>query len=246
MMDLREITQQVALLTEKIDQLLKNSPEIEHPYQSEELKDLYTALSKAQGEYAPVNYNRENPYFKSQYADLDAIIKAVRPALTKYGLAFVQQMRFNPEGMTILHSRLTHSSGQWIESRARIIPPKNDIQTFGSTLTYHKRYAAISLLGVTISHDMSDDDAEVAMVSNREIVAKGTSLNAKYNPKEQSYEPITKEQLDELEYELQGHEDIAEMVLNGLHIQNLCDMPKTKFRASAERIREIKRTREGK
>ena len=83
------------------------------------------------------------------------------------------------------------------------------------------------------------------MISNREVIAKGTSLNTKYNPREQSYEPITKEQLEELEYELASWEDIAELVLDGLHIQSLSDMPKSKYLASITRIREIKRAREG-
>lgn len=244
-MDLKVIAEQLEALRNKIDELITNCPDIQQPYESSNTKDLYAALAKAQGEYTPITYNRENPYFKSSYADLDAILKSVRPALTKNGIAFIQQIRNNAEGMTILHTRLTHSSGQWIESRTRIIPPKNDIQTFGSTLTYHKRYAAISLLGVTISHDLNDDDAEVAMISNREVIAKGTSLNTKYNPREQSYEPITKEQLEELEYELASWEDIAELVLDGLHIQSLSDMPKSKYLASITRIREIKRAREG-
>lgn len=214
-------------------------------YSSEDLNELFSALSKAQGEYATVGYNRENPYFKSAYADLDAIMKSVRPALAKHGLAFMQQIRINEDGATILHSILAHASGQWMESRMRVIPPKNDAQTFGSTLTYLKRYAAISLLGVTVSHDHSDDDAEVAMVESRDIYAKGIAINTKYNPKEQTPEVITKEQLDELEYELAQYPDIAELVLDGLKIQSLADMPKSKYQVSVNRIREIKNLRNG-
>lgn len=214
-------------------------------YSSSERHELFAALAKAQGEYSPLGYNRENPYFKSSYADLDAIMKMARPVLSKYGLAFIQQIQINEDGATMLHSILTHASGQWIESRLRVVPPKNDAQTFGSTLTYLKRYAAISLLGVTVSHDHSDDDAEIAMVESRDIYAKGTSLNTKYNPKEQSPETITKEQLEELEYELAEYPDIAELVLEGLKIQSLADMPKSKFQVSANRIREIKNLRNG-
>lgn len=130
-------------------------------YTSEEINEIAMALSKAQGEYQQVGQNRQNPFFKSQYADLDAIINAARPALCKYGLAFYQFTKLSPNGPTVLHSRIIHSSGQWLESRARVIPVKNDMQAYGSALTYQKRYAAATLLGITSSNDPLDDDAEI-------------------------------------------------------------------------------------
>lgn len=214
-------------------------------YCSAELDQLFAALSVAQGEYETIGCNRENPYFKVRFADLDSILSAVRPALMKNKLTFLQQIRINEEGMTILHSILGHSSGQWIESRNRIIPSKNDPQTFGSTLSYLKRYAAVSLLGVTVSQDKDDDDAEKDMADSRQIFVKG-GLNTKYNPREESAETITKEQLEELEYELASHPDIATQILDGLRLQSLADLPKSKFLITINRIREIKRLREGK
>jgi hypothetical protein len=214
-------------------------------YESDDIKDLAAAFAKAQGEYEIVGYNRDNPYFKSRYADLDAIIQSTRKALTKHGLAFTQQLRSTDEGAMSLHSRLMHASGQWIESRVRIIPIKNDPQTFGSLMTYYRRYTAGALLGVTIDSDMDDDDGEKTMTDVRHIAAKGTSLNTKYNPKENSIDTITKEQIEQLEYELGEYPDIGEQVLNGLRIQSLADMPKSKFQVSINRIRSIKNAREG-
>ncbi len=219
------------------------TPFKEDPYQSENISELVTALAKAQGAYPTIGADRENPYFKSNYADMHMIMKAVRPALAQNGLSLTQDTRFSQDGATILHTRLWHCSGQWLETRARILPPKNTIQDYGSTLTYNKRYAAMALLGVTIDRDPSDDDGEVAMIESRDIVAKGPSN--KYNPKEQSHETITKEQIDELEYELVGHTDLAEMVLDKLQIQSLADMPKSKYMVSLQRIREIKIKRAG-
>lgn len=244
---LREIMEEkIIKLIESLQQQIADLKEYVTPtqaYNSSSMKELYTALAKAQGQYKKVTYNRENPYFKSSYADLDAIIEAVRPALSNNGLAFIQQIRINDEGQTILHSILTHASGEWIESRCRIVPAKNDAQTFGSTLSYQKRYAAISLLGVTVSHDHHDDDAEVAMIESRDIMAKGTALNTKYNPKELVPETITKEQLEEMEYELAEYPDIGEMILEGMKIQSLADLPKSKFLVSINRVREIKQLR---
>jgi hypothetical protein len=231
------------LQIEKKIALALELPKESDPYGSRDQDQLFAALSKAQGEYKPVHFNRENPYFKNSYADLDAILVAVRPALTKNNLSFIQQIRVSEEGQTILHTKIAHSSGQWLESRSRIIPVKNDPQTFGSTLTYQKRYAAMAILGVTVAGDRSDDDAEVAMVEARQIVAKGPSN--KYNPREQKGETITKEQLEELEYELSTYEDLAEEILDKMQLQSLADMPKNKYQAAVTRIREIKMMRSG-
>jgi hypothetical protein len=233
-----------------MQEMITESPKMiirapEGGYCSSELDQLFGALAIAQGEYEVIGYNRENPYFKAKFADLDAILSAARPALKRNKLTFLQQIRINEEGMTILHSILGHASGQWIESRNRIIPTKNDPQTFGSTLSYLKRYAAVSLLGITISHDKDDDDAEKDMADARQIFVK-SGLNTKYNPKEESSETITKEQLEELEYELAEHADIATQILDGLRLQSLADLPKSKFLISVKRIREIKSLRTGK
>jgi len=221
----------------------ERSKKKDDPYQSEQISELVAALSKAQGAYPSIGADRENPYFKSNYADLDMILKAIRPCLRDNNLSFAQDTRFTEDGSTVLHSRLYHSSGQWIETRARILPVKNTPQEYGSCLTYNKRYSAMALLGVTIAKDPTDDDAEVAMVHARDIVAKGPSN--KYNPKENSHDTITKEQIEELEYELQDAPDLAEMVLDKLQIQSLADMPKSKYMVSLQRIREIKQKRNG-
>lgn len=227
---------------EQLESAIQNLKKENKPYQSAEIKELSAALAKAQGEYNGISFNRTNPYFKSGYADLHEMMKSVRAALAKNGLSFIQQTQIDENGITMLHSRLMHASGQWIESRNRVVPPKNDIQTYGSTLSYQKRYAAQSLLGITVSADPADDDGEVAQIEAREIVAKGPSN--KYNPKDQSFETITKEQLEELEYELAQYPDLAEHILDKLQLQSLSDMPKSKYMSAIQRIREIKIARE--
>lgn len=211
-------------------------------YESDDIKELAIALSKAQGEYPRIHCNRENPYFKSQYADLDSIMVVVRPVLSKNGLSITQQTIISPEGATILHTRLRHGA-QWVESRTRIVPPKNDMQSYSSTLTYMKRNSALTLLGITVSNDKADDDAEVAMADAREIIAKGPSQANKYDPRKESTESVTKEQLEELEYELSQYPDIAEEVMDKMKIQSLADLPKSRYAISIQRIREIKRLR---
>lgn len=246
-MELKEMLEIQALfkdLKTQIDQLAQLKVSTPEPVRSTDILDLAVALAKAQSEMRIADLNKTNPYFKSRYADLTSVIEASRPCLTKNGLAVTQQLIHHDDGQNVLYTTLLHSSGQWICSRVRVIPPKSDVQTLSSHITYLKRLCYASLIGVTTGDE--DDDAEVSVATSRDVFAKGTALNNKYNPKDNAAEVITKEQLDELNYELTNYPDICEMVLDGLKIQSLADMPKSKFMASTTRIREIKSLREGK
>ena len=227
-----------------LEQIEQKIDKLKAPQKDEDKKDLFTALAKAQAEFKVAGTNAENPYFKSKYADLREIVMASRPALAKYGLSIIQQIKYTDEGQMIMHTMLCHSSGQWIESKIRVIPPKNDMQTLGSTLSYLRRYSLAALLGIVTGDE--DDDGEIAMIPTREMTSKGTALNNKYHPKNEPMETITKEQLEELDYELTDYPDIAENVLDGLKLQHLGDMPKSKFLTAIKRVREIKALREGK
>ena len=119
---------------------------------SEEINELATALSKAQGAYKTVVKTGKNPLFKSAYSTFDDMMTAVRQALTDNGLAF-SQMLDHINGTPALTSMLMHESGQWSKSTVSlpIIEGNrgtNAIQAFGSVVTYMKRYAGGAMLGV--------------------------------------------------------------------------------------------------
>lgn len=239
-MELQQILDAINQLSAKIDLRPKVIPS---PTRSEQLNELFAALAKAQAEMRIAGLNNENPYFKNKYADLTDIVNASRFALTRHGLAVIQQVVQNEDGANVLNTMLTHPSGQWISSTMRILPIKNDIQSFASYMSYLKRYAYAALVGVVTGDE--DDDGEKAVSESRETYAKGTALNTKYNPKINSLETVTKEQIDMLEEELAEYDDIAGQVLDGLKIQSIADMPKQKFSAAITRIREIKNARNG-
>lgn len=129
--------------------------------ESEDLKELYSALAKAQQEMESAKLDSKNPFFKSTYADLPSVIKASRPYLAKNGLAIIQRIMTTENGSLYLATRLCHTSGQWIESDMPITPSKNSIQDIGSYITYVKRYAYSAMVGVVGDDD--DDDGEKAM-----------------------------------------------------------------------------------
>jgi hypothetical protein len=124
---------------------------------SEQISELAAALAAAQGMMENAVMNRVNPHFKSKYADLAAIFDAARKPLSANGLAIVQTI-----GDGVLHTRLLHTSGQWIASE-HPLPMSGRPQEIGSALTYARRYSLSALIGIAADED---DDANAAQKGN--------------------------------------------------------------------------------
>lgn len=127
--------------------------------QSEQINELISALAKAQGKIITAKKDKQNPYFKSSYADLSSIWDACRLALSENGLAVVQSVQVHEQKMELI-TTLAHSSGQWIKSQMPIVTAKVDPQSIGSALTYYRRYALAAIVGVAASEE--DDDGNAA------------------------------------------------------------------------------------
>jgi len=215
---------------EELNQLM---PHIVKPTESDELNELFTALAKAQGEMEVAKQDSSNPYFKSRYADLAAIVKASRDVLSKNGLSVVQRIIGYQDGAPKLYTRLCHSSGQWMESSMPINPPKSDIQSLGSYITYLRRYNYASMVCVVSAYE--DDDGERAMERNR------SSTKPPVKPPNGK---ISSAQLQVLNLELDGHDQILESLLEGFGIRKLSDLSEKSFNNCIGRIREIKKAKE--
>lgn len=118
---------------------------------SNSIKELANALCNFQGAVAKVKKTETNPFFKSKYADLSAILDVIREPLTENGLSFVQF----PKGRYGLETMLMHVSGEWISESYEMEPTKKDPQGAGSVITYQRRYALGAILGLNI--DIDDD-----------------------------------------------------------------------------------------
>ena len=126
--------------------------------ESPELNELFTALAKAQSEMKVAGQDSINPFYKSNYSNFPSIVKASRGTLTKHGLCVIQRVLPNGEGKMYLFTRLCHASGQWMESQMLLNPPKGDVQSLGSYMTYAKRYSYAAITGVVSSADVEEDD----------------------------------------------------------------------------------------
>jgi hypothetical protein len=132
---------------------------------SENIGQLALALAKAQGDIQAAHKDSENPFFKSSYADLNSVWDACRAALSKNELAIVQCPEAAGKGSGAIQvvTYLTHSSGEYICSTLAIPLAKKDAHGVGSAITYARRYALSSMVGVS----PSDDDANAAVSVNR-------------------------------------------------------------------------------
>ena len=125
---------------------------------SESIAALAAAMCKAQAELKNPPKDSINPHYKSRYADLATVRDVVVPVLARHGLA-VMQLPSDLAGSPALTTILTHTSGEFIESTARLNPVKNDPQGIGSALTYMRRYSLLGLAGVAAE---DDDDGHAA------------------------------------------------------------------------------------
>jgi hypothetical protein len=115
-------------------------------------------MALAFAEIEAATKSADNPFFKSKYADLPAIIGTVKPALVAHGLFFAQHCHPSDDGV-IVETVLYHKGGESLSLGSLYVPAnKRDPQGFGSAQTYARRYALQTAFGVPVE----DDDGNAA------------------------------------------------------------------------------------
>lgn len=124
---------------------------------------LDAALAKAQGEIEAAAKDKVNPAFRSKYADLTAVWAAIRPALSKHGIAVTQWPLHSEDNRLHMLTRLAHD-GEWIKGEFSIPVDKANSHGYGSAVTYAKRFALAAAVGVVADED---DDGNGAAGKDR-------------------------------------------------------------------------------
>lgn len=125
---------------------------------SESIKNIAKALLTFHVKVETIKKDAANPFFKSKYASLSNILDGINQPLIESGMSFVQF----PNGENGLITLLMHGeSGEFIQCEYSMTPIKNDPQSRGSSITYQRRYALSSILGLNIDDD-DDDDGNAA------------------------------------------------------------------------------------
>lgn len=122
------------------------------------MKNIATALVKAQKAFGPALKTSTNPHFKSRYADLSACVEAVIDALNNNGIYLLQKNYDCADGIMV-ETVFVHESGEMLECGIVHFPAtKKDPQGYASALTYGRRYSLMAACGIA----PEDDDGNAA------------------------------------------------------------------------------------
>ncbi|MEE9571969.1 MAG: ERF family protein, partial [Candidatus Neomarinimicrobiota bacterium] len=124
------------------------------------MKELYQKLVLLKNEIGSISKDKENPFFKSKYFDINSLLFHVEPLLQRHGLLLLQPIR---SGL-VVSLIIDPESGQEISSDIEL-PSIADPQKLGSAITYYRRYTLQSLLGL----QAEDDDGNVASKANPKV-----------------------------------------------------------------------------
>jgi hypothetical protein len=140
------------------------------PRTSESVAALASALAKAQAELinpeksltAKIRTARPGEDERSfRYAPLSSGLDIVRKTLGQHEIATVQTTAIDPAaGMVNLTTMLAHASGEWIASDWPVCPVAETAspQRMGAALTYARRYALFTLVGIAGEDDLDAPD----------------------------------------------------------------------------------------
>lgn len=156
---------------------------------------IATALAKAQASMGKALKSANNPHFRSKYADLGSVMDACLPALNEQGIALIQPTGEGEQGRYVETILIHGESGEQLSCRVPLIVQKNDMQGYGSAVTYARRYGLMTMAGIA----PEDDDGNAA--------AKAAP---KEQPKEQPRQPDARAIREAADY-LVGATDLADL-----------------------------------
>src|SRR5436190_10229753 len=137
---------------------------------SESVAALAAALAKAQAELvnpeksltATIHTGRANERERTfRYAPLSSGLEVVRKALGQHEIAIVQSTAIDQSsGIVKLTTMLAHASGEWMASDWPVCPMTEmaSPQRMGAALTYARRYALFTMVGIAGEDDLDAPD----------------------------------------------------------------------------------------
>ena len=117
------------------------------------MKELLKKIDKVKKGIGKVVKDKENPFYKSRYTDINSLLEQIEPLLEKEGLLLLQPIRDSKVSSVIIDLE----NGEEYES-SMILPELSDPQKMGSAVTYYRRYTLTSLLAI----QSEDDDGNLA------------------------------------------------------------------------------------
>jgi len=144
-------------------------------------------ILKIQSEIGVLSKDKTNPFFKSQYMDINSLLAQLLPLLEKHELTVVQPL-IVIEGRNALATIVWSGKENVIESHI-LLPDLQDPQKMGSAITYYRRYALQSLFLL----QAQDDDANFAS-KKKETTKEYNARMAK--AKENNEDPLLEDDIN--------------------------------------------------
>jgi len=125
------------------------------------MKSIASALAAAQANMGKALKQATNPHFKRKYADLGNVMDACLPALNEAGIAVIQPAGEDETGRYVETIFIHGESGDKLSCRVPLIVDQNNMQRYGSAVTYARRYGLMAMAGIA----PEDDDGHAASQS---------------------------------------------------------------------------------
>ena len=118
------------------------------------MNNVYKKLFEFRKITGKIVKSANNPFHKTKYADLNSVLEVTDPALEEVGLLWIDR----PTDMTLESDIIDVDSGEKITLICPMLLAKQDMQSYGSGLTYGRRYNRLAALGL----QTVDEDGNVA------------------------------------------------------------------------------------
>lgn len=153
--------------------------------QENKKKLLIRAIGRFRSE-AKVDKSGKNPMFKSEYNTLNDVLNAL-DNIQQYGLDFSQHVQSNTLVTTVMHLE----SGECFDSVMYLNTEKETYQSYGSCLSYLRRYALMTMFGLRSTDDDGNSSLRGRKVSPLVSHNSATSGNTS-NSSSVSVPPLSK------------------------------------------------------
>lgn len=132
---------------------------------------LSSKLLEVQAECPTLGFDASNPHFKNKYVTLGKVLETVLPLLQSKGILLTQFLStVYGTSDPALNTRFRDTeTGELYDETVPLVLEKQTPQALGSAITYFRRYAILSALGLVGDED---DDAEAATSSVGSTPAK--------------------------------------------------------------------------
>jgi hypothetical protein len=169
---------------------------------SDSIGAIAAALAKAQAELTNPEKSLvgtiSSPFREGdrtfRYAPLSSGLDIVRKSLGRHEIATVQTTAIDKDvGLISLTTVLAHSSGEWLSSEWPVCPIADTAapHRMGAALTYARRYALFTLVGIAGEDDLDSPDLTTADPENPAANSSNSGNRARTNPQGPASPPLT-------------------------------------------------------